>query len=221
MHTDSLAAEASSETLGQPRSKRERTRMRLIEAAKQILASRGPEAGVAEITDLADLAVGSFYNYYSGKEELFEVAANEAVTAFEQFMFESTASLSDPVEVLSARIRLFGRSSESHELAAHIMVRTFSEQLGLHAGYRPGAMDDLHAAMATGRVAPKHPEAALSAIVASGVSLLARRLADPSIGPRAVDDYTETMLVMIGLGQEEAEELAHGPLPTSGTDNPD
>ena len=74
-------------------------------------------------------------------------------------------------------------------------------------------MDDLRAAMDTGRVHPKHTEIALSVIVASGISLLARRLANPSIGPQTVDDYTETMLVMIGLDHDAAEELAHGPLP--------
>lgn len=49
-----------------------RTRRRLVEAGRTVLERRGyAEATIAEITEEAGLALGSFYRYFDNKEALF------------------------------------------------------------------------------------------------------------------------------------------------------
>ena len=65
---------------GPPRSpKGERTRARLIEAAKRVFERDGfLDARIVDITEAADLAPGSFYHYFESKEEIFrEVAESQ------------------------------------------------------------------------------------------------------------------------------------------------
>ncbi len=46
-----------------------------MSAARALLTSRDPGGvSIQEITDAADLGFGSFYNHFTSKQELFEVA---------------------------------------------------------------------------------------------------------------------------------------------------
>ncbi len=63
--------------IGPRSSKGERTRARLLQAAKEIFEEDGfIEARISDIAERAGLSYGSFYHYFSSKEEIFrEVAA--------------------------------------------------------------------------------------------------------------------------------------------------
>jgi AcrR family transcriptional regulator len=51
--------------------RRGRTRKKLLEAAYQVMSRRGVDAAtIQEITEQADVGFGTFYNYFSSKEEL-------------------------------------------------------------------------------------------------------------------------------------------------------
>jgi AcrR family transcriptional regulator len=65
------------------RPKRERTRARIMDAATEVAAERGPLASVSEIAARADIAIGTFYNHFESRDELFNavsVAIADAVT---------------------------------------------------------------------------------------------------------------------------------------------
>ena len=60
-----------------PRSRKgERTRARLVEAAKRVFERDGfLEARIVDIAEAADLAPGSFYHYFESKEQIFREVA--------------------------------------------------------------------------------------------------------------------------------------------------
>ena len=63
--------------------RKSRTRAALIGAAQRILATRGTtEVAVQDITDEADVGLGSFYNHFASKPELFEQAVLELLADF-------------------------------------------------------------------------------------------------------------------------------------------
>ncbi|NOZ71526.1 MAG: helix-turn-helix transcriptional regulator [Chloroflexi bacterium] len=58
--------------------RRQRRRQRLIDAARQVIANKGvANLTVSDVTEAADVAVGSFYTYFSDKNELIEAAVWE------------------------------------------------------------------------------------------------------------------------------------------------
>ncbi|HLI09043.1 MAG TPA: TetR/AcrR family transcriptional regulator [Ktedonobacteraceae bacterium] len=65
---------------GQPRVSRRRARTRtdLLRAARQVFAARGyHDASIAEITELADVGVGTFYLHFRDKDEAFTTLLEE------------------------------------------------------------------------------------------------------------------------------------------------
>ena len=54
-----------------------RTRAALIRAAQGFIAAGKLNVPVLEITQTADVGMGSFYNHFDSKEELFQAAVNE------------------------------------------------------------------------------------------------------------------------------------------------
>lgn len=61
------------EKMSRRRRSRENTRQKLIAAAQRVMAEKGVEATtITDITDAADVGVGSFYNHFSSKPEIVE-----------------------------------------------------------------------------------------------------------------------------------------------------
>src|SRR6476619_801126 len=54
-----------------------RTRAALVRAAQALLADGRVNIPVAEITQAADVGLGSFYNHFQSKEQLFRVAPDD------------------------------------------------------------------------------------------------------------------------------------------------
>ena len=60
------------EQQGRGTRRRARTRVELLRAARQVFAKRGyHDASIAEITELADVGVGTFYLHFRDKDEIF------------------------------------------------------------------------------------------------------------------------------------------------------
>src|SRR5271167_1260922 len=90
--------------------RREKTRRRLLDAARALFARQGVEnTRINEITDEADVGFGSFYNHFDSKEAIAETLFADAVAAQGAAIQEITAKLEDPAEVLSAAHRHFVR----------------------------------------------------------------------------------------------------------------
>jgi PAS domain S-box-containing protein len=64
---------------------------------------------VQEISQAADVGIGSFYNHFESKEQLFQVAVNEVLDAHGALWDSLTASVEDPAETFALSYRLTGR----------------------------------------------------------------------------------------------------------------
>ncbi|MBX7234374.1 MAG: TetR/AcrR family transcriptional regulator; helix-turn-helix transcriptional regulator [Caldilineales bacterium] len=62
-------------SLTRPERRRQRRRQQIIDAARTVIAQKGvADLTIADVTAAADVAVGSFYTYFEGKQELLEAA---------------------------------------------------------------------------------------------------------------------------------------------------
>ena len=94
------------ESQGRTSRKRTRTRADLLAAARKIFAARGyHEASIAEITQAADIGVGTFYLHFHDKDEIFTTLIEEGLKDIREQV--TALALQQPDEHrLSAIVRL-------------------------------------------------------------------------------------------------------------------
>ena len=112
--------------------RKQRTRAALIKAAQTFIAAGKVNVPVLEITQAADVGMGSFYNHFESKEQLFDAAVAEVLDAHGALLDQLTASLDDPAETFACSFRLTGRlfrrrPQESQILLANGMALLSSE----------------------------------------------------------------------------------------------
>jgi len=119
--------------------RRLRTRARLIEAARRIVATRGIEATpISEITDEAGVGVGSFYNHFATKEELLEAVISDTFEAHGAALDRIHEGKDDIAEIVAQNIRLTVRMVDHDPLWGWFAVRTglYAPQLQSSLGGR-------------------------------------------------------------------------------------
>ena len=190
-----------------------RTRAALLAAARRLSAARGVEAAtVAEIAEEADIAVGSFYNYFSTKEELLAVLLETSLTEQRRELESRQAQISDPAEMISiAHRHLVGLAQGDPDLA-WLMIRLEVPQRITRTVLWHSASSDLAAGIATGRFDVEDPDLAL---VASGGALLAviHSILEGDNSPEVASAHAEGVLRSLGVVANEAAEIARRPLP--------
>src|SRR5947199_6095009 len=103
---------------------REKTRAKLLDAAKRVMAGKGVEGTtIAEIAAAADVAPGTFYNYFTTREEILDAVAAGLIEEFRRVMAAIQRTVDDPAERISVAIRLFLERARDDTLWGWFMAR--------------------------------------------------------------------------------------------------
>lgn len=192
-----------------------RTRAALVGAARELLArDGGVDASIQEITDLADVGFGSFYNHFETKADLFDAAVADTLEEHGALLDTLTAELDDPAEVFAASVRLTVRLHKTHRQIAKIMANTGPAYLNSPSGLAPRALRDISNASAAGRFDISDPVVALAC--AGGSILAVLHAIDGQSNAqidRASDEVAANLLRMFGVPTKQAREIATRPLP--------
>jgi AcrR family transcriptional regulator len=193
--------------------RRLRTRVRLIDAARGLIARKAIEATpIAEITEAADVAVGSFYNHFESKEQLVEAVIADTMEKHGAHVDRATAGMDDPAEVLAASVRLTVRKVDNDPIWGWFVVRTTLLLPGLREGLGHRLARDLRRGFQAGRFAAHQERTMVSAIGGAVVGVMQSRLLG-EVPPDADLHLAKDVLCMLGLRPEEANEIANRPLP--------
>lgn len=193
--------------------RKQRTRAALIAAAQRLIAEGKVNVPVLEITQAADVGMGSFYNHFDSKEQLFEAAVAEVLDTHGALLDHLTASIADPAETFATSLRLTGRLFRQHPQHSEILLANGPALLSSDRGLAPRALRDITAAVAAGRFHVDDPELAVATAGGAllGLGALLREDARRD-GAAAVDMLTENLLRLFGLDAEEAHALCQRPL---------
>jgi AcrR family transcriptional regulator len=198
--------------------RKQRTRAALIGAAQAFIAEGKVNVPVLEITQAADVGMGSFYNHFESKEQLFEAAVAEVLDSHGALLDHLTSSIDDPAETFACSFRLTGRLFRRRPQESRILLANGMALLSSDLGLAPRALRDIEAAVSAGRFTVDDPELALS--VAGGALLglgnLLRSQPDRD-DAAAADTVTEDVLRLFGLPADEAREICRRPLPDLGS----
>jgi AcrR family transcriptional regulator len=198
---------------GRVERRKARTRRNLLAAAGHLFAARGVEhTTIAEIAEHADIATGSFYNYFGTKAELLDAVIEEALSEQLRLLQRRQALLSDPAEKISVAhrhlVRLVGTDSDLAWLLVRLeFPHRLARSLLGHAVER-----DMRAAIQTGRFQVTNPVLALNASEgALFAAIHAQLMGEGSLN--ADCEHAEGVLRSFGLDPVEAAVIARRPLP--------
>jgi AcrR family transcriptional regulator len=194
--------------------RKQRTRSALITAAQEFIAAGKLNAPVLDITQAADVGMGSYYNNFDSKEQLFQVAVNEVLDRHGALLDNLTQSLQDPAETFACSFRLTGRFVQRHPQEASVLLNSGLGPILSDRGLAPRALRDITAANKAGRFRVADPE--LAVVMAGGTMLgLVKLLHDRPERDAAetTDQLTVELLRAFGVPEEEAHEICRRPLP--------
>lgn len=197
--------------------RRAQTRSALIKAAQQLIAEDRTNVAILEITQLADVGMGSFYNHFESREQLFEAAVDDALELQGAFLDQVTTELDDPAEAFARSFRLVGRLHRHVPELSKVILSQGATLVTSDHGLAPRALRDIRAAVEAGRFSASDPTAAL--LIAGGAALaLAQHVHEhPEVDDAALtDSVTESLLVMLGLSADDARDIVAHELPDVG-----
>ncbi|MFD4196383.1 TetR/AcrR family transcriptional regulator [Amycolatopsis thermoflava] len=192
-----------------------RTRQKLIQAARRLLASdQHSSASIQDITEAADVGFGSFYNHFSSKTELFRAAVSEVLEELGQLLEELSSSVDDPARAFAQSVRLTARLGVARPETAQVLVRHGMAYIDAEEGLAPRALRDIEAGAASGRFRVREPRLALATTAGALLAVLHVSLVDPvGVTDETCDEVAEQLLRMLGVPLAEAHEIATAPLP--------
>ncbi len=193
--------------------KAEATRRRILDAARDVIATGGPEAlTIRAVSNGADIAVGTFYNYFPSVEQLTDEVVFDLVETFGQRLDALTGDFDDAAEVYAVSLRHLATTAISDPVWGWLLVRLGLAHAGLLDVLGPRANRDIQKGVDSGRF--DIDDVALAGAMTFGALLSAMRLRLERGGSdEVVATYTQYLLRMVGISREEARDLARRPLP--------
>lgn len=169
---------------------------------------------VLEITQAADVGMGSFYNHFESKEQLFEAAVVDVLDRHGAVLDRLTADIEDPAEVFACSFRLTGRFFRERPQESRILLANWGALLSSDRGLAPRALRDIKAAVSAGRFHVDDPELALTVAAGAmlGLGYLLEAKPERDAGATA-DSVTESVLRLFGMSAENAHDVCSMPLP--------
>lgn len=198
---------------GRVERRKARTRAALLAAARELFAANGfQDTAIAEIADRADIAIGSFYNYFRTKEELLDALLEEELTRQLLLLQARQEQVVDPAEKIAVAHRHLVLSAREDPNWAWLIVR-------LEVPYRvawtvlgDAAEQDLLEGIDAGEFAVADTALALKASGGALFAVIHAELAG-ELGEGADCEHAEGVLRSFGLDRERAAEIARRPLP--------
>ncbi len=191
-----------------------RTRAALIRAAQTLIADGRTNVPILEITQAADVGMGSFYNHFDTKEQLFDAALDVVIDAYGDLLERVTDDIADPAEVFACSFRLTGRLNRSEPELSRVLLANALRLMSADSGLAPRVRRDIAAAVDAGRFDVEDLDVAVTMTAGALISLGQLLHDQPDRDVEATTDrVTEDLLRMFGVPRSQAHRICTRPLP--------
>ncbi|MUL49672.1 TetR/AcrR family transcriptional regulator [Mycobacterium sp. CBMA293] len=206
--------EDATSTVSRVQRRKQQTRAALINAAQALIAEGRTNVPVIDITQAADVGIGSFYNHFDSKEQLFAAAVEDVLDKHGAVLDHLTAAIEDPAETFACSFRLTGRLFRRRPQESQILLSNAAGILTSDRGLAPRALRDIKAAVAAGRFHVHDPDLAVAvaggALLGLGTLLRNEPERDDA---ESSDIVTADVLCLFGMSRREATRICTRPLP--------
>jgi len=192
--------------------KAERTRRKLLDAAEQVFAAVGyHDASIVKITEAADVAQGTFYLYFSGKQQVFDEVVADLNLRVRRAMSEAARGATTRLEAERLGFAGFFRFTTEHPalyrvirqaefVSPHALRSHYETILGHYAPF-------LEEAMETGEVARGDPLVLAWSLAAVGEAIGLRWILwneNHEVPPQVFEEMMAIIARMLGAAAEVA-----------------
>ncbi|WP_019876119.1 TetR/AcrR family transcriptional regulator [Sporichthya polymorpha] len=196
--------------------RQQRTRAELTRAAARIIATKGVDGlRLREVTDEADVGFGSFYNYFSSKEELVEAVVSDLAGAAAAALGAQLAGYADPAEAVCVAHRWLVRAAVEDPVGARLLVQLDHADVRLQERLLPLGVALMETGMTSGRFRPTDSPATTVSYLVGATLALMRAVLEGRVGPEAESQTGVVMLQALGLDAADAHEIAYRDLPSA------
>jgi AcrR family transcriptional regulator len=206
MNYDSTVAGTDIATRGGRR--RARTRQKLTDAAAALIAEKGV-AGlrIQEITEGADVALGSFYNHFESKEELVQAVVADTIAGRAATIVAEMAQIDDPAEVVAFACRRVIRIASDDPELAWLFVHLDRADVLFEGMVHQAATATFERGVTEGRFAIDDVHLAVTAATGAALAVM-RAVLEARYDAAADEQFAEGVLRSLGLGRAEARAVA-------------
>ncbi len=190
--------------------RRERTRGKLTDATRELIAEKGV-AGlrIQEITERADVALGSFYNHFDSKDAVVEAVIADSLREMTEML--AADPLEDAAELVSAAVRRFVGLAYSDPEFASLVVHLHHADALFSVAVHPAARAAVQRGITEGRFDVPDLDVCVTGILGGSLAMM-RAIIDGRLGKDAEKKYAEAALRSLGVSPADAAEVVSRPL---------
>jgi AcrR family transcriptional regulator len=191
--------------------RRDRTRTALLLAGRKLLATRDVEGvSIDEIVAAADVAKGSFYNYFADKEVFAREIGSQVRRQAEVAVQRANAGVSDPAAATARALCVFMRFAVEHRDSAQVLWRLNSGATLVDAPINRNLREIMTRGIELERF--KHVDLETGVLVVMGTVVIALRHAledRVSTSPmRIAESMSAALLRALGLTATQSAQIA-------------
>jgi AcrR family transcriptional regulator len=201
----------NSERLSQAQ-RQERTRGLLISTAQELLADHKLDLPISKICETAGVAVGSFYNYFESKEELFDRAAIQLLLDFHPKLQSIASRFEDPGQGIIASFRHMSHLATIDPRMARIIVHAGPGAFTDYSEYGAPVIEALRTSVESGNAKCDDVMGFLVALSGAYQNILAFSLQDPNYDPIQADRGIAIFAKSLGYSDITVQKLCFGPI---------
>ena len=193
--------------------KRNITKRALLESARDLVAERGSDRiSIQEITKRADVATGTYYNYFETKRDIFVAVALHLRSQMQQDLEPVRNKIKDPAMRVTITLRFYFNQAFSHYEWREFTKNTgLSRQLVLHQPEEE-ALHDIKEGIKGGRFRVDDPSFTQSLIIGM-VKHVISQIESGEANEACIDFAIRSILQMLGLPELVSQALTQTPLP--------
>jgi AcrR family transcriptional regulator len=185
------------------------TRQALLDATHSLLASRSLDAlTVDQIASEADVAKGTFYNYFADKEAVARELASHVRLLVENDITRANEGIADPAARIGRAFCCVVRFSQDAPQQAVAMMRLFPHATDPSAPINSGVRGDVAEGLSRGRFIASSEDVAIACIVGVFTAGVNRALdLPPSDARELTRELGAILLHGLGLGRAQAASI--------------
>lgn len=177
------------------------------------MREQGVEAtSVQQITEAADVGLGTFYLHFDSKVEVLGALIAEMVQDHRATVERLTAGMGDPAEIVATAIRYTLHHVVRDPLWSWFLLRSGLPAQRVREAFGEHAIGHVRRGIREGRFVAEEGNALASYLTGAIAGVVSERV-EGNLGPEADRAAAELFLVTLGVPRQEAAAIARRPLP--------